>query len=72
MLQKDVELQPLHVNWTGYRFLPITGYTLPGVTAIRSALMMNSAQVVETSVTATDNSPFRDYTHDQTTLSHNW
>ena len=72
MLQKDVELQPLHVNWTGYRFLPITGYTVPRVTAIRLALMMNSAQAVETSVTATDIRLLRDYTHDQTTLSHNW
>ena len=33
--------------------------------------MMTSAQVVETSVTTTDNSPSQDYTHpdDQTTLS---
>ena len=33
--------------------------------------MMTSAQVVETSVTTTDNSPIQDYTHpdDQTTLS---
>ena len=32
--------------------------------------MMTSAQVVETSVTTTDNSPSQDYTHpdDQTTL----
>ena len=32
--------------------------------------MMTSAQVVETSVTSTDNSPSQDYTHpdDQTTL----
>ena len=35
-------------------------------------LMMTSAQVVETSVTTTDNSPSQDYTHpdDQTTLLH--
>ena len=35
-------------------------------------LMMNSAQVVETSVTITDNSPSQYYTHpdDQTTLLH--
>ena len=34
--------------------------------------MMTSAQVVETSVTTTDNSPSQDYTHpdDQTTLLH--
>ena len=34
--------------------------------------MMTSAQVVETSVTITDNSPSQDYTHpnDQTTLLH--
>ena len=34
--------------------------------------MMTSAQVVETSVTTTDNSPSQDYTRpdDQTTLSH--
>ena len=34
--------------------------------------MMISAQVVETSVTTTDNSPSQDYTHpdDQTTLLH--
>ena len=34
--------------------------------------MMTSAQVVETSVTTTDNSPSLDYTHldDQTTLLH--
>ena len=34
--------------------------------------MMNSAQVVETSVTITDNSPSQDYTlpDDQTTLLH--
>ena len=33
--------------------------------------MMTSAQIVETSVTTTDNSPSQDYTHpdDQTTLS---
>ena len=33
---------------------------------------MTSAQVVETSITTTDNSPFQDCTHphDQTTLSH--
>ena len=33
-------------------------------------VMMTSAQVVETSVTTTDNSPSQDYTHpdDQTTL----
>ena len=32
--------------------------------------MMTSAQVVETSVTTTDNSPYKDYTHpdNQTTL----
>ena len=32
--------------------------------------MMTSAQIVETSVTTTDNSPSQDYTHldDQTTL----
>ena len=35
-------------------------------------MMMTSAQVVETSVTTTDNSPSEDYTHpdDQTTLLH--
>ena len=35
-------------------------------------LMMTSAQVIETSVTTTDNSPSQDYTHpdDQTTLLH--
>ena len=35
-------------------------------------LMMTSAQVVETSVTTTDNSPSQDYNHpdDQTTLLH--
>ena len=35
-------------------------------------LMMTSTQVVETSVTTTDNSPSQDYTHpdDQTTLLH--
>ena len=35
-------------------------------------LMMTSAQVVETSVTTTDNSPSRNFTHpdDQTTLLH--
>ena len=35
-------------------------------------LMMTSTQVVETSVTNTDNSPSQDYTHpdDQTTLLH--
>ena len=35
-------------------------------------LMMTSAQVVKTSVTTTDNSPSKDYTHpdDQTTLLH--
>ena len=34
--------------------------------------MITSAQVVETSVTTTDNSPSQDYTHpdDQTTLLH--
>ena len=34
--------------------------------------MMTSGQVVETSVTNTDNSPSQDYTHpdDQTTLLH--
>ena len=34
--------------------------------------MMTSAQVVETAVTTTVNSPFQDYTHpdDQTTLLH--
>ena len=34
--------------------------------------MMTSAQVVETSVTTTDNSPSQDYTHpdDQITLLH--
>ena len=39
-------------------------------TTFRLTLMMTSAQVVETSVTTTDNSPSQDYTHpdDQTTL----
>ena len=34
--------------------------------------MMTSTQVIKTSVTTTDNSPFQDYTHldDQTTLLH--
>ena len=34
--------------------------------------MMTSAQIVETSVTTTDNSPFQDYTHldDYTTQLH--
>ena len=37
---------------------------------IHLTLMMTSAQVVETSVTTTDNNPSQDYTHpdDQTTL----
>ena len=41
-------------------------------TTLHFALMMTSAQVVETSVTITDNSPSQDYTHpeDQTTLLH--
>ena len=36
--------------------------------------MMNSSQIVETSVTTTDNSPSQDYTHlnDKTTLLHNY
>ena len=39
-------------------------------TTFHLTLMMTSAQVVETSVTTTDNSPSQDYTHldDQTTL----
>ena len=39
-------------------------------TTFHLTLMMTSAQVVETSVTITDNSPSQDYTHpdDQTTL----
>ena len=41
-------------------------------TTFHLTLMMTSAQVVETSVTITDNSPSQDYTHpdDQTTLLH--
>ena len=39
---------------------------------VHLTLVLTSAQVVETSVTITDNSPSRDYTHpdDQTTLLH--
>ena len=41
-------------------------------TTFHLTLMITSAQVVETSVTSTDNSPSQDYTHpdDQTTLLH--
>ena len=41
-------------------------------TTFHLTLKMTSAQVVETSVTSTDNSPSQDYTHpdDQTTLLH--
>ena len=41
-------------------------------TSLHLTLMMTSAQVVETSVTTTDNSPSQDYSHpnDQTTLLH--
>ena len=41
-------------------------------TTFHLTLMMTSVQVVETSVTTTDNSPSQDYTHpdDQTTLLH--
>ncbi|PFX18188.1 hypothetical protein AWC38_SpisGene17451 [Stylophora pistillata] len=52
-----------HTNWNKNILL---------TTIIQLTLMMTSAQVVETSVTTTDNSPFQDYTHpdDQTTPSH--
>ena len=40
--------------------------------ACHFTLIITSAQVVETSVATTENSPFQDYTHpdDQSTLSH--
>ena len=53
----------MYTNWTKYIWL---------TTTFHLTLMMTSAQVVETSVTTTDNSPSQDYTHpdDQTTLLH--
>ena len=53
--------QSLYTNQTKYIRL---------TTTFHLTLMMTSAQVVETSVTITDNSPSQDYTHsdDQTTL----
>ena len=53
--------QSLYTNRTKYIRL---------TTTFHLTLMMTSAQVVETSVTTTDNSPSQDYTHpdDQTTL----
>ena len=55
--------QSVYTNWT---------YTIWLTTTVPLTLMMTSAQVVEMSVTTTNNSPSQDYTHpdDQSTLWH--
>ena len=54
--------QSVYTNWT---------YNIRLTTTIPLTLMMTSAQVVEMSVTTTNNSPSQDYTHpdDQSTLT---
>ena len=56
----------------GIRFGVTECFSCRLTTTFHLTLMMTSAQVVETSVTTTDNSPSQDYTHpdDQTTLLH--
>ena len=56
----------------GIRFGVTEWFSCRLTTTFHLTLMMTSAQVVETSVTTTDNSPSQDYTHldDQTTLLH--